>query len=39
MHEEGQLRTAIRTFLKNEYKNGRIILDKDDQFRVMEYLQ
>jgi hypothetical protein len=37
MHEEGQLRTAIRTFLRNEYKNGRIKLDKDDQFRVMEY--
>ncbi len=37
MHEEGQLRTAIRTFLQNEYKNGRIKLDKDDQFRVMEY--
>jgi hypothetical protein len=31
MHEEGQLRTAIRTFLRNEYKNGRIKLDKDDQ--------
>jgi hypothetical protein len=37
MHEEGQLRTAIRTFLQNEYKNGRIKLDKDDQFRIMEY--
>ena len=37
MHEEGQLRTAIRTFLKNEYKNGKIKLDKDDQFRIMEY--
>jgi hypothetical protein len=37
MHEEGQLRTAIRQFLQNEYKNGRIKLDKDDQFRVMEY--
>ncbi len=37
MHEEGQLRTAIRTFLKNEFKNGRIKLDKDDQFRIMEY--
>ena len=37
MHEEGQLRTAIRTFLRNEYKNGRIKLDKDDQFRIMEY--
>ena len=39
MHEEGQLRTAIRTFLRNEYKNGRIKLDKDDQFRIMEYFQ
>ena len=37
MHEEGQLRTAIRTFLRNEFKNGRIKLDKDDQFRIMEY--
>jgi hypothetical protein len=37
MHEEGQLRTAIRTFLKNEYKNGRINLDETDKFRVMEY--
>jgi hypothetical protein len=37
MHEEGQLRTAIRTFLQNEYKNGRIKLDETDKFRVMEY--
>jgi len=37
MHEEGQLRTAIRTFLRNEFKNGRIKLDKDDQFKIMEY--
>ena len=37
MHEEGQLRTAIRTFLKNEFKNGRINLDETDKFRVMEY--
>jgi hypothetical protein len=37
MHEEGQLRTAIRTFLRNEFKEGRIKLDKDDQFRIMEY--
>jgi len=37
MHEEGQLRTAIRTFLKNEYKNGKIKLDETDQFRIMEY--
>ena len=37
MHEEGQLRTAIRTFLQNEYKNGRINLNKLDAERVMEY--
>ena len=37
MHEEGQLRTGIREFLQNEYKNGRIKLDKTDQFRIMEY--
>jgi len=37
MHEEGQLRTAIRTFLRNEYKNGKIKLDETDQFRIMEY--
>ena len=37
MHEEGQLRTGIRQFLQSEYKNGRIKLDKDDQFRVMKY--
>jgi hypothetical protein len=37
MHEEGQLRTAIRTFLRNEYKNGRIKLDETDKYRVMEY--
>jgi hypothetical protein len=37
MHEEGQLRTAIRQFLQNEYKNGRINLDKTDAFRVLKY--
>ena len=37
MHEEGQLRTGIRQFLQNEYKNGRINLDKTDAFRVMKY--
>ena len=37
MHEEGQLRTAIRTFLQNEYKNGKINLDETDKFRVMKY--
>ena len=37
MHEEGQLRTGIRQFLQNEYKNGRLKLDKLDAERVMEY--
>ena len=37
MHEEGQLRTAIRTFLQTEYKNGRLKLDDLDKARVMEY--
>ena len=37
MHEESQIRTGIRQFLQNEYKNGRINLDDTDKFRVMEY--
>ena len=37
MHEEGQVRTGIRQFLKKEYKNGRINLDKKDIERVMKY--
>jgi len=37
MHEEGQLRTGIRQFLQNEYKNGRLKLNETDKFRVMEY--
>ena len=37
MHEEGQIRTGIRQFLQNEYKNGRIKLDDLDKARVMEY--
>ena len=37
MHEEGQLRTAIRTFLQNEYKNGRLKLNDLDKERIMQY--
>ncbi len=37
MHEEGQLRTGIRQFLQNEYKNGRLNLNETDKFRVMQY--
>ena len=37
MAEEGQVRTGIREFLKKEYKNGRINLDKKDIERVMKY--
>ena len=37
MSEEGQVRTGIREFLKKEYKNGRINLDKKDIERVMKY--
>ncbi len=37
MSEEGQVRTGIREFLKKEYKNGRINLDKKDIDRVMKY--
>ena len=37
MHEEGQLRTGIREFLRTEYKNGRLKLDDLDKARIMEY--
>ena len=37
MHEEGQLRTGIREFLKTEYKNGRLKLDDLDKERIMQY--
>jgi len=37
MHEEGQIRTGIREFLQNEYKNGRLKLNDLDKQRVMEY--
>jgi len=37
MHEEGQLRTGIREFLKTEYKNGRLKLNDLDKERIMQY--
>ena len=37
MYEEGQLRTGIREFLQNEYKNGRLKLNKLDTERIMQY--
>ena len=37
MYAEGNMRTALREFLQTEFKNGRIKLSKDDQFRVMNY--
>ena len=37
MHEEGQLRTGIREFLRTEYKNGRLKLDDLDKERIMQY--
>ena len=37
MHEEGQIRTGIREFLKKEFKNGRINLDETDAQRILQY--
>ena len=37
MQEEGQIRTGVREFLKKEFKNGRINLDKTDAQRILEY--
>ena len=37
MHEEGQLRTGIREFLRTEYKNGRLKLDDLDKERIIQY--
>ena len=37
MHEESQIRTGVRQFLQNEYKNGRIKLNETDTFKVMNY--
>ena len=37
MYAEGNMRTALREFLQSEFKNGRLKLNKKDQFRVMNY--
>ena len=37
MYNEGNMRTALREFLQTEFKNGRLNLNKNDQFRVMNY--
>ena len=37
MYAEGNMRTAIREFLQTEFKNGRLNLNKDDTFKVMNY--
>ena len=37
MHEESQIRTGVRQFLQNEYKNGRLKLDNVDIQRIMKY--
>ena len=37
MYAEGNLRTAMREFLKTEVKEGRLKLDETDMFRITEY--
>ena len=37
MYAEGNLRTAMREFLKTEHKAGRLKLDETDLFRITEY--
>ncbi len=37
MHEESQIRTGVRQFLQNEYKNGRLKLNDLDKERIMQY--
>lgn len=37
MYAEGNLRTAIRQFLRTEAKEGKIKLSKDDQWRIDNY--
>ena len=37
MYAEGNMRTALREFLQSEFKNGRLKLNKNDQFKVMNY--
>ena len=37
MYAEGNLRTAMREFLRTEHKAGRLKLDETDLFRITEY--
>ena len=37
MYNEGNIRTALRQFLQTEFKNGRLNLNEQDQFRIMKY--
>ena len=37
MYAEGNLRTAMREFLKTEHKAGRLKLNEQDLFRITEY--
>ena len=37
MYAEGNLRTAMREFLKTEVKEGRLKLNEQDLFRITEY--
>ena len=37
MYAEGNLRTAMREFLKTEVKEGRLKLNETDLFRITEY--
>ena len=37
MYAEGNMRTALREFLQSEFKNGRLKLNQNDQFKVMNY--
>ena len=37
MYAEGNLRTAMREFLKTEHKAGRLKLNETDLFRITEY--
>ena len=37
MYAEGNLRTAMREFLRTEHKAGRLKLDEQDLFRITEY--
>ena len=37
MYAEGNLRTAMREFLKTEHKAGNLKLDEKDLFRITEY--